>query len=160
MTRPVWPSAIAVLVVLTAAFAACGGEDSDHKEPPIVVADGVIVEEILGPDILYMPVIPPSDGCPQGPNVAPASYYGFGLEPGALVVATNTTPGCEMVCEQSVVSGTGFWIVRIAGDNECGVREGHVISFTVDGKLATQSEIWRSGGVPDDVTNGISLDIS
>ena len=74
-----------------------------------------------------------------------------------MVAAVNTRSGCDVVCEESEVDGDGFWIVRIAGDNVCGVREGDVIVFAVNGEPTTKSEIWLAGGVPGDVANGISL---
>ena len=49
-------------------------------------------------------------------------------------------------------------MVRIAGDNVCGVREGDEIVFTIDGEPTTHTEQWLADGVPADVANGISLE--
>lgn len=97
-------------------------------------------------------------GCARGATAPPAIYYGFGLVEGELVVAFNTRPGCEgIVCEFSEVDGDGFWVLRVAGDNVCGVREGDRVIFTIDGQPSGQSAAWSAGDAPTDVQRGISL---
>ena len=167
MTRPAWPFAVAVIVVLTGALASCGGTDTDSgtpaaattaQTPTATVTPAAIVRTPAAtPAVPPTPTRTPVPGCAQGPSAPPATYYGFGLDTGDVVAAVNTRSGCEVVCEESEVDGDGFWIVRIAGDNVCGVREGDVIVFTINGEPTEKSEIWLAGGVAGDVANGISL---
>ena len=103
------------------------------------------------------PTRTPVPGCPQGPAAPPATYYGFGLDPGDVVASLNTRTGCEVLCEQAVVDSDGLWVLRIAGDNVCGVREGDVIEFTVNGQPTAPTETWAPGGVPTDAAQGITL---
>ncbi|HJM88494.1 MAG TPA: hypothetical protein QF624_02565 [Dehalococcoidia bacterium] len=98
-------------------------------------------------------------GCSPGPSAPPAIYYGFELAEGAVVTTFNSTrPGCEdIVCERSTVDDGGFWIVRIAGDSICGVRNGDTIIFKIGEEFSAHEETWVAGGVPADVAQGIAL---
>jgi hypothetical protein len=97
-------------------------------------------------------------GSAQGPTAPPAIYYGFGLDEGDLVATFNTRAGCEQVlCEQALVNGDGFGVLRIAGDAVCGVEDGDTIVFAVNGEPVDHTESWASGGVPADVARGIAL---
>jgi hypothetical protein len=70
----------------------------------------------------------------------------------------STRRGCEdIVCERSTVDDGGFWIVRIAGDTICGVRNGDTIIFKIGEEFSAHQETWVTGGVPTDVTQGIAL---
>ncbi len=97
-------------------------------------------------------------GCARGATAPPAIYYGFGLTEGEVVVAFNTRAGCEqIVCEQTQVDGDGFWVLRVAGENVCGVREGDRVIFTIDGRASDVSVLWSAGDAPADVQRGIAL---
>lgn len=97
-------------------------------------------------------------GCARGATAPPAIYYGFGLTEGEVVIAFNTRAGCEqIVCEQTEVDGDGFWVLRVAGDNVCGVREGDRVIFTVDGQRSDVSALWSAGDAPADAQRGIAL---
>ena len=172
MSTRAWPPVLAVLAVLALALAACGGgSESDRDSGDATVtgpgraATSATTSAPTGaadapstPTATPAPTRAPIAGCPPGPSAPPATYYGFGLDQGAVVKTLNTRAGCEnIVCEQSEVDGEGFWVVRIAGDNVCGVREGDEIVFTVDDELTTHTEHWLAGGVPADVARGISL---
>ncbi len=97
-------------------------------------------------------------GCARGATAPPAIYYGFGLTEGELVAAFNTRPGCEqIVCEQSEVDGDGFWVLRVAGDNVCGVHEGDPVIFTIDGEPSGEVAVWSAGDAPVDRERGMLL---
>jgi hypothetical protein len=73
-------------------------------------------------------------------------------------MAFNTRPGCEqIICEQTEVGGDGFWVLRVAGDNVCGVQEGDGVIFTIDGEVSAVTTTWSAGRVPEDVQRGMSL---
>lgn len=100
----------------------------------------------------------PVPGCAQDATAPPAIYYGFGLAEGEVVMVFNTRPGCEqVVCEETEVDGDDFWVLRVAGDNVCGPREGDAMVFTIDGEPAGVSETGSAGLAPADVQSGISL---
>jgi len=97
-------------------------------------------------------------GCAQGATAPPSIYYGFGLTEGEVVMAFNTRPGCEqIICEQTEVDGDGFWVLRVAGDNVCGVQQGDGVIFTIDGEVSAVTTTWSAGRVPEDVQRGMSL---
>jgi len=100
----------------------------------------------------------PVPGCAQGATTPPAIYYGFGLAEGEVVMVFNTRPGCDqVVCEETVVDGDGFWVLRVAGDNVCGPRDGDAMVFTIDGEAAAAGAVWSAGLAPADRQRGISL---
>ncbi len=151
------PALLAAFAALALALAACGGGSESDRDSgdATVTGPGPAATSVATPP----PTRTPIAGCPPGPSVPPATYYGFGLDQGDVVRTFNTRAGCEnVVCEQSEVDGEGFWVVRIAGDNVCGVREGDEIVFTVNGELTTHTEHWLALGVPADIANGISLE--
>ena len=52
-----------------------------------------------------------------------------------MTTFNSTRRGCEdIVCERSTVDDGGFWIVRIAGDTICGVRNGDTITLDVEAR--------------------------
>lgn len=79
-----------------------------------------------------------------------ARYHGGGLWPGDTVAALNG----DEECATATVDASGFWSLRVGAD--CAVA-GDEISFTVNGYLANQTVVWRAGGAPPDVANGITL---
>ncbi len=173
MSTRAWLPVLAALAALALALAACGGDSESNRDSgdatatgPDPAATSVASPAPSGataapstPTATPPPTRTPIAGCPPGPSAPPASYYGFGLDQGDVVKTFNTRAGCEnVVCEQSEVDGDGFWVVRIAGDNVCGVREGDEIVFTVNDEPTTHTEHWLAGGVPADVANGISLE--
>lgn len=98
---------------------------------------------------------PPSTCSPGGVGRPPASYYGPGLVPGAKVVARNVR--CGDICETATANATGFWMMQVGADANCGPEVGDSITFTVDGVLSLVTIVWESGGVPDNVGVGIVL---
>ncbi len=167
MSTRTWPPVLAALAALALTLAACGGGSESDRDSgdatvtgtgPAATSVATAATASPAPTATPPPTRTPIAGCPPGPSAPPATYYGFGLDEGDVVKTFNTREGCEnIVCEQSEVDGEGFWIVRIAGDNVCGVREGDEIVFTVDDDLTTHTEHWLAGGVPADVANGIAL---
>ncbi len=173
MSTRTWAPVLAALAALALALAACGGESEADRDSGDATSAGtgsaptsVATLAPAGttaapstPTATPSPTRAPIAGCPAGPSAPPATYYGFGLDQSVVVRTFNTRAGCEnIVCEQSEVDGDGFWVVRIAGDNVCGVREGDEIVFTVDDEPTTHTEQWLAGGVPADVANGILLE--
>ena len=183
MSTRAWPPVFAALAALALALAVCGGGSEADRDAgdatsagagpaPTSVATAAPAGATAAPSTptgataapstptaTPPPTRAPIAGCPAGPSAPPATYYGFGLDEGVVVRTFNTRAGCEnIVCEQSEVDVDGFWVVRIAGDNVCGVREGDEIVFTVNEEPTTHTERWLAGGVPADVANGISLE--
>ena len=161
--------AVAAVLLIATALASCGG-DSDADSATNAAATDVAATPTVPPQTASPTPAPAASpaatpaptrtavaGCPQGPSAPPATYYGFGLDPGDVVTSLNTRPGCEVVCEQAVVDSDALWVLRIAGDNVCGVREGDVIEFTVNGEPVTPTETWAPGGAPADAAQGITL---
>ena len=86
----------------------------------------------------------------------PAQYYGT-VEAGQTVTASIG----DTECGSSVAGEDGFWHILIGGgEGDCDPVEGDTISFAIDGDAAEQTAAWRSGGLPDDVGNGISLTVA
>ena len=91
-------------------------------------------------------------------TVAPAAtFYGGGLEAGAVVIAS--IGGVE--CGRAEADAGGGWSIVIPpGACGGGAVDGAVVAFAIDGRAATAEATWRSGGLPDDVENGIALTVA
>ena len=100
---------------------------------------------------------------PAGSNVPPASFYGGGLTRGDVVTASIGGTACG---EAETGAGGSWSLVVDAGG--CGGKavEGATIAFAVNGRVAEQRAVWRSGGVPGDpgvpgdTSGGIALTVA
>lgn len=172
------PIVVALALLAVLAVACGGGADGPGDGPPGPAANAT-QSTLLRPSAdspaavptrtatltpatatLVAPVITrtPVPGCARGATAPPAIYYGYGLAEGEVVAAFNTRPGCEqIVCEQTEVDGDGLWVLRVAGDNVCGVRDGDRVIFTIDGEPSGVSAVWSAGDAPADAQRGITL---
>jgi hypothetical protein len=85
----------------------------------------------------------------------PATFYGTarsGDRIEALIggrVCTSTTAGAD-----------GFWMFTVDEGGACGATEGATVTFTLNGRAANETEIWKAGGAPRNVASGVTLTAS
>ena len=100
-----------------------------------------------------------TDNTPTAPSDSSepwAAFYGGGLRAGDVVTAS--IGGVE--CGEAAADASGGWAIRVdAGGCGGGAVDGATIAFAVNGRAATPTATWRPGGVPDDVSNGITLTV-
>ncbi len=104
------------------------------------------------------PPVPPTES-----NRPPATFYGGGLTRGDVVTASIGGTACG---EAETGAGGSWSLVVDAGG--CGGKavEGATIAFAVNGRVAEQRAVWRSGGVPGDpgvpgdTSRGIALTVA
>lgn len=83
----------------------------------------------------------------------PHVVYGGGLVTGDEVAALVN----GAVCGTSIADSVAGWAISVTAGAPCNPEEGDVISFTVNGLPAEETDNWTAGGLPPDVTNGITL---
>jgi len=85
----------------------------------------------------------------------PATFYGYQTpaEKHAGHVFEAFIDGVS--CGKAVVDNTGFWLLSIPEDAPCSPSEGDVVSFTHNGDALAATEVWKAGGAPADVANGV-----
>ena len=93
-------------------------------------------------------------GAARAQTLLPASYYGGGLEAGAVVTASIG----DAECGSDTVGADGGWAISVAAGG-CGgaAVAGATVAFAIDGALAEQTAAWKAGGRPDDIGLGIAL---
>jgi hypothetical protein len=84
----------------------------------------------------------------------PATYYGAFASPGDQIVGYID----GVICDQTTANVDGEWVVVVVHLG-CGggADEGAVVTFSVNGVTANETELWTAGGAPDDLVNGIDL---
>ena len=86
----------------------------------------------------------------------PASFFGGGLEPGALLWLY--VDGVE--CGQYEVQDNGQWAFHVH-EGDCGgaAADGAEVSFAIGADAANETFAWRAGFAPHDLRNGIRLTV-
>ena len=88
--------------------------------------------------------------------VAPASYFGTGLEPGATVeVFANGSS-----CGSTTVTSAGEWYVIVPTQAPCTPNTGDKVTFEVDGETAAEQSVWEPGGAPENLATGLALTVT
>ena len=96
-------------------------------------------------------------GSASAQNPLPASYYGGGLEAGAVVTAS--IGGAE--CGSATADADGGWSITVnAGDCGGGAAGGATVAFAINGAPAEQTAPWEAGWRPDDPGLGIALTLA
>lgn len=84
----------------------------------------------------------------------PATFYGRGLRPGALVTAELDG---RPVGSQAVVNDQGEWVIAIQSNDSSRPTQGSTVTFAVDGERMEPPATWQGGGFPDDLEWGLVL---
>ena len=83
----------------------------------------------------------------------PATYFGAGLDPGDEVQARIGSSSCGTVTATSA----GEWVIIVQVTATCQPATGSKVTFAVNGAPAEEIETWRPGGVPANLTLGMTL---
>jgi hypothetical protein len=86
-------------------------------------------------------------------QVPPFTAYGQNLVAGDIVEAWNGTASCGQIAADA----NGDWLLQIGTDAACAPADGDTITFTLNGAATAAAELWKAGGAPADVANGITL---
>jgi len=87
----------------------------------------------------------------------PASYYGAGLDAGVVV----TVMIGDNSCGTATADASGQWSVTVQERGCDGAAiAGATVTFMIGDEAAKQTATWRSGFVPDDAANGITLTVA
>ena len=87
----------------------------------------------------------------------PASYYGAGLDAGVVV----TVMIGDNSCGTATADASGQWSITVQERGCDGAAiAGATVTFMIGDEAAKQTATWRSGFVPDDPANGITLTVA